>query len=110
MMIACMIDLWQLRSTSTTSPGRTQLWNTILFAVEVPLVTNRVRSAPKIRAACASASPTGPGVLEQRPELADRNGEVAAQCVLAEELVERRTHTAVFRNAVPPLCPGVCQE
>ena len=39
MMIACNMDLWQLRSTTTTSPGATVLFHTILLEVEVPLVT-----------------------------------------------------------------------
>ncbi len=39
MMIACSTDLWQLRSTTTTSPGATVECQTILFEVEVPLVT-----------------------------------------------------------------------
>ena len=33
MMIACRIDLWQLRSTTTTSPGATVWCHTILFEV-----------------------------------------------------------------------------
>ena len=39
MMIECRIDLWQLRSTTTMSPGATVECQTILFEVEVPLVT-----------------------------------------------------------------------
>ena len=38
-IIACNIDLWQLRSTTTTSPGATVEFHTILLLVEVPLVT-----------------------------------------------------------------------
>jgi hypothetical protein len=41
MMIACRIDLWQLRSTTTTSPGATVWCHTILFDVLVPLVTKK---------------------------------------------------------------------
>ena len=39
MMIECSTDLWQLRSTTTISPGATVECQTILFEVEVPLVT-----------------------------------------------------------------------
>ena len=39
MMIECRMDLWQLRSTTTMSPGATVECQTILFEVDVPLVT-----------------------------------------------------------------------
>ncbi len=39
MMMECRMDLWQLRSTTTTSPGATVWCQTILLEVEVPLVT-----------------------------------------------------------------------
>ena len=39
MMMECRMDLWQLRSTTTTSPGATAWCHTILFDVDVPLVT-----------------------------------------------------------------------
>jgi hypothetical protein len=38
-VIACRIDTWQLRSTTTTSLGATFACHTILFDVDVPLVT-----------------------------------------------------------------------
>ena len=38
MMMLCRMDLWQLRST-TTSPGATVWCHTILLMVDVPLVT-----------------------------------------------------------------------
>jgi len=41
MVIACSTDLWQLRSTTTTSPGATVECQTILFEVDVPLVTKK---------------------------------------------------------------------
>ena len=40
MIIECNTDLWQLRSTTTISPGATVEFHTFLFEVEVPLVTN----------------------------------------------------------------------
>jgi hypothetical protein len=65
MMIACMIDLWQLRSTRTTSPCRAEDPGSVGF-----------RFADRS------------GVLHQRAELGDRYGQVAAQRVLAEELMK----------------------
>ena len=38
-VIACRIDTWQLRSTTTMSSGATVACQTILFDVDVPLVT-----------------------------------------------------------------------
>ena len=60
MMIECRIDLWQLRSTTTTSPGATVWCHTILLDVLVPLVTKKQWSALKMRAALRSESATGP--------------------------------------------------
>src|SRR5437764_67920 len=60
MMIECRIDLWQLRSTTTTSPGATSWCHTILFDVEVPLVTKKQWSALKMRAELRSLAATGP--------------------------------------------------
>ncbi len=59
-MIACRIDLWQLRSTTTMSPGATVACQTILFDVDVPLVTKNRWSALKMRAALRSDAATGP--------------------------------------------------
>src|SRR5574343_1072344 len=50
-MIACRMDLWQLRSTTTMSPGATVECQTILFEVEVQLVTKYRWSELKMRAA-----------------------------------------------------------
>ena len=60
MMMLCKIDLWQLRSTTTMSSRLTIPCHTILFAVEFPLMTKSVWSAPKLRAASSSASAIGP--------------------------------------------------
>ena len=59
-VIACRIDLWQLRSTSTTSSLATVECQTILFDVEVPLVTKNRWSVLKMRAALRSEAATGP--------------------------------------------------
>src|SRR5512143_1079949 len=40
-VIACRIDTWQLRSTTAISPGATFACHTILFDVDVPLVTKK---------------------------------------------------------------------
>ena len=60
MMMAWRIDLWQLRSTTTTSLGATVWCHTILLLVLVPLVTKKQWSALKIRAALRSEAATGP--------------------------------------------------
>ena len=60
MMMACRLDLWQLRSTTTMSPGATVWCHTILLEVEVPLVTKKQWSALKIRAALRSLAPIAP--------------------------------------------------
>src|ERR1700687_6477836 len=59
-VIACRIDLWQLRSTTTISSGATFARQTILFDVDVPLVTKKQWSALKMRAAFRSDAATGP--------------------------------------------------
>src|SRR5512141_1662434 len=59
-MIACRMDLWQLRSTTTMSSGATIECHTILLDVDVPLVTKNRWSALKMRAALRSEAATGP--------------------------------------------------
>src|SRR5438445_71769 len=51
MMMECRMDLWQLRSTTTISPGATVECQTILLEVDVPLVTKYRWSQWKMRAA-----------------------------------------------------------
>ena len=94
-VIACRIDMWQLRSTTTMSPGATLACHTILFDVDVPLVTKKQWSALKMRAALRSDAATGPGVVEQLAEFVDRVADVGAQHVLAEELVEHLADRAL---------------
>jgi hypothetical protein len=60
MVIACSTDLWQLRSTTTMSPGATVACHTILLDVDVPLVTKKSSSVWKMRAALRSDAATGP--------------------------------------------------
>ena len=52
------------------SPGATSACATILFAVDVPLVTKYVRRAPNVSAASCCALAQRPGRLEQRIEAA----------------------------------------
>ncbi len=66
--------MWQLRSTSTMSPGWTSACTTILLAVEVPLVTKNVLREPNVVAArcCASRSgPVGSSSESRPPHVAD---------------------------------------
>ena len=51
-----------------------------------------------------------PGVIEQRAELADRDRDVGAQRVLAEELDRTAGRPGSCGSATPPPWPGVCQE
>src|ERR1700687_612566 len=59
-VIACRIDTWQLRSTTTMSSGAAFACQTILFDVDVLLVTKKLWSALKMRAAFLSDAATGP--------------------------------------------------
>ena len=59
-IMECSTDLWQLRSTITTSPGATVECQTILLEVDVPLVTKYKWSTPNILAALRSEAATGP--------------------------------------------------
>jgi hypothetical protein len=88
MMMACRMDLWQLRSTTTMSSGATVECQTILFEVEVPLVTKNRWSQLKMRAGVALRSRHRTGMVEQLPEFLDGVADIGAQHVLAEELVE----------------------
>ena len=100
--------MWQLRSTTTTSPGATVWCHTILLLVLVPLVTKKQWSALKMRAAFRSLARHRAGVVEQLAEFLDRVAHVGAQHVLAEELVEhladralQERHAAGVAGAVP---------
>ena len=106
MMIACRIDLWQLRSTTTTSPGATVWCQTILLLVLVPLVTKKQWSALKMRAAFFSLCADRAGVVEQLAEFVDRVADVGAQHVLAEELVEHLADRALQEGHAAASGPG----
>jgi hypothetical protein len=103
------MDLWQLRSTSTTSPGATVWCQTILLDVDVPLVTKKQWSALKMRAALLLAGGHRAGVVQQLAQLLHRIADVGAQHVLAEELVEHLPDRALQEGHAPE-CPGQCQE
>ena len=105
----CCTDLWQLRSISTASPWVTQPCSTTLFEVEVPLVTNKVKSAPKTRAAYSSASPTTPEWSSSDPSSPTEIDRSERSMFSPKKLWKLRP-TGVLRNAVPPVWPGVCHE
>jgi hypothetical protein len=88
MMIEWSTDLWQLRSTMTTSPGATVECQTILFEVEVPLVTKKEVVGIEDARRVALRGGDRAGVVEQLAEFLDRIADIGAQHVLAEELVE----------------------
>src|SRR5262245_22118265 len=105
----CSIDLWQLRSQSTTSPSPTAAVTITRFDVDVPLVTEYVRCAPNTRAAYFSCSPIGPlwsSNDPSAPTLLDRSD----RSRFSPKKSKNARPTGDLRNAVPPVCPGVCQE
>ena len=108
-MIACSTDLWQFRSTTTTSPGLTIAFQTILFDVEVPLVTKYRWSAEKILAALRSASKTGPVWSSSWPRSSTAL-QTSARSMFSPKNWWNIVPTGLFKNAAPPEWPGACQE
>jgi hypothetical protein len=109
MMIACRIDLWQLRSTTTMSFGATVECQTILFEVDVPLVTKNRWSHLKMRPALRSEAATGPVWSSSWP-----NSSTALQ-TSARSMFSPKNWWNIwpmgdFRKATPPEWPGQCQE
>jgi len=109
MVMACRIDLWQLRSTSTTSPGATQECHTILLDVEVPLVTKNRWSAWQMRAALRSEAATGPVWSSSAPS-SSTELHTSARNRFSPKNWWNICPTGLFRKATPPECPGQCQE
>ncbi|MNT54525.1 hypothetical protein D3C72_1916940 [compost metagenome] len=109
MISACTTDLWQLRSTSTRSSRPTIACQTILFAVEVPLITKKVWSAPKLRAARRSASASGPVWSSSEPS-SGTDTDRSERRVFSPKNWWNACPTGLLRCATPPPCPGVCQE
>ena len=89
------------------SPGATVACHTILFDVDVPLVTKNSSSVLKMRAALRSDAATG-RVVEQLAEFVDGIADVGAQQVLAEELVEHLADRAL-QECDAPEWPGQCR-
>ena len=108
-VIACRIDLWQLRSTMTTSPGATVACHTILFDVDVPLVTKNSSSALKMRAALRSDAATGPEWSSSWPSSSTAL-QTSARSRFSPKNWWNICPTGLFRNATPPECPGQCHE
>ncbi len=109
MMIECRIDLWQLRSTTTTSPGATVWCHTILLLVLVPLVTKKQWSALKMRAAFFSLAATGPVWSSSWPSSSTAL-HTSARSMFSPKNWWNMRPTGLFRKATPPLWPGQCQE
>ena len=108
-MIEWMTDLWQLRSTRTTSPGATVECQTILLEVEVPLVTKNRWSALKIRAALRSLATTGPVWSRSCPSSSTAL-QTSARNMFSPKNWWNIRPTGLFRKATPPEWPGQCQE
>jgi hypothetical protein len=109
MMIACRIDLWQLRSTTTTSSGATVWCHTILLLVLVPLVTKKQWSALKMRAALRSLAATGPVWSSSWPSSSTAL-QTSARSMFSPKNWWNIWPTGLFRKATPPEWPGQCHE
>jgi len=108
-MMACRMDLWQLRSTTTMSPGATVECQTILFEVEVPLVTKYRWSALKMRAALRSEAATGPVWSSSWPSSSTAL-QTSARSMFSPKNWWNIWPTGLFKKATPPEWPGQCQE
>ncbi len=109
MMIECRIDLWQLRSTTTTSPGATVWCQTILLLVLVPLVTKKQWSALKMRAALRSLCATGPVWSSSWPS-SSTELHTSARSMFSPKNWWNIWPTGLLRKATPPEWPGQCHE
>ncbi len=101
--------MWQLRSTSTMSPGATVPCQTILFEVDVPLVTKNTWSALKMRAALRSEAATGPVWSSNWPSSSTAL-HTSARSMFSPKNWWNIWPSGLFRNATPPECPGQCHE
>ncbi|KAF1057282.1 MAG: hypothetical protein GAK39_06288 [Variovorax sp.] len=101
MMIACRIDLWQLRSTTTTSSGATVWCHTILLLVLVPLVTKKQWSALKMRAALRSLAATGPVWSSSWPSSSTAL-QTSARSMFSPKNWWNIWPTGLLRKATPP--------
>src|SRR3989344_2048451 len=108
-MMECSTDLWQLRSTTTMSPGATVEFQTILLEVEVPLVTKYKWSQLYMRAALRSDAATGPVWSNNWPSSSTAL-QTSARSMFSPKNWWNIWPTGDFRNATPPECPGQCQE
>ncbi len=93
--MACRIDLWQLRSTTTTSPAATLACHTTLLEVDVPLVTKKQMVGVEDARGVQLGLGHGAGVVQQLAQFVHGVADVGAQHVLAEELVEHLAHRAL---------------
>ena len=102
--------MWQLRSSSTTSPGRSSVISIALFDVLVPFVMKHVVALPKISEArrCASTSGAGPSGEERSPRRSTET-ERSVRKVMSPKSSWKPRRKGELSNALPPLWPGVCQ-
>ena len=108
-VIACSTDTWQLRSTTTMSSGATLACQTILFDVDVPLVTKKQWSALKMRAALRSAAATGPVWSSSCPSSSTAL-QTSARSMFSPKNWWNICPTGLLRKATPPEWPGQCHE
>src|SRR5260370_1759331 len=89
------------------SPGDRLACQTILFAVDVPLVTKKQWSALKIRAALRSAFATGPEWSRSCPSSSTAL-QTSARSMFSPKNWWNIWPSGLLRNATPPEWPGQC--
>ena len=102
--------MWQLRSTSTVSPGLRSVISIALFDVDVPFVTYRLAAVPNISLVSFWASESGvcASGLERSPR-DSTDTERSVRNIVSPNASWKPRRNGEFANARPPLCPGVCQ-
>src|ERR1700754_998943 len=91
------------------SPGATVACQTILFDVDVPLVTKNRWSALKMRAALRSDAATGPVWSSSCPSSSTAL-QTSARSMFSPKNWWNICPTGDLRNATPPEWPGQCHE
>ena len=100
--------LWQLRSSSSFSPGAISVCRITLLAVEVPLVAKKVLRAPKALAAiCCASAMTPVGSISESSALTDTDRSASKTCSPMNSW-NSLTH-GLPRSESPLEWPGVCQ-
>ena len=109
MMIACRMDLWQLRSTTTMSPGATVRVPDDLVRGGGAVGDEEQWSALKMRAALRSEAATGPVWSSSWPSSSTAL-QTSARSMFSPKNWWNIWPTGLFRKATPPEWPGQCQE